>query len=214
MRQPRNKGDVSLLVLVGIVLLETGCSLIPGRIKAKGVTVQGVKDAGSPAILAASSAGTVIPLPVGSRVVVTKETALAAVPATKDAPAVAAVPAKEVTEVFPAGPTEYRKTEETVRADTGTVDTSIAARRIDAEENRPLLYGALALAVACGAFFWLKYPSPALMCAAGSVILFLAWKVSGLPQWFWGLAVLAGGGGVGLYLGHNRGLHEPVPPKN
>lgn len=191
-----------------ILLVLSGCSLMPARIKAKGVTVQGVKDAGSPANLATSSAGTVIPLPEGSKVTVTKESAVAA---TKETPA---QPAKEVTEIRPAGPTEYRKTEETVKADTGTVDTSVRKHEIDAEETRPLLYGAMALAVATGVFFWLKYPSPALMCAAGSVILFLAWKVSGLPSWFWVLAVVAGGGAAGLYFGHNRGLHEPVPKKD
>jgi hypothetical protein len=182
----------------------TGCWGV-GRIKAPGVSVQGVKDAGSPAILATSQAGEAVALPDGSRVIKTKTEAI---PATKDAPA---QPAKEVTEIIPAGPTVYTSTEKTVSASTGTIDTSIAARRIDAAENRILLYGALLMLVAAGVFFWLHYPSPALLCAAAAGVLFLCWKVANLPPWFWGIAVLAGAGAVGLYFGHERGEKNKQP---
>jgi len=190
-----------------VVLIFSGCSMLhrSGAIKAGPVTVQGVADAGKPATLATSNAGTVIPLPAGSIVTVTKESAIAA---TQAAPAVAA---KETTAIVPAGPTEYRKTEETVKADTGTVDTSIAARRIDAEESRPLLYAAIAAALAGGFFVYRAYPTPALCCGAASVVFFMAWKVSGLPSWFWAVGLAAMAGGAALYLGHKRGLYEPVP---
>lgn len=192
-------------------LLLCGCGMIPARIKAGPVTVQGVKDAGTGANLATSEAGTTIPLPAGSRVTVTKESAIAGQPATNDTPAVKAQPAKETTVIEPAGPTEYHKTESTIKADTGTVDTSIAAKRIDSAESRPLLYASILCALAGAFFVYRAYPTPALCCGAASVVFFMAWKVSGLPEWFWAVGLVAIAGGVALYLGHNRGLYEPVP---
>lgn len=186
-------------------LLLCGCGMIPARIKAGPVTVQGVKDAGKPATLATSEAGTVIPLPEGSKVTVTKYEPVAA---TQVAPA---QPAKEVTEITPAGPTEYHKTESKVDAQTGTVDTSIAVKKIDSAESRPLLYASILCALAGAFFVYRAYPTPALCCGAASVVFFMAWKVSGLPDWFWAIGLVAVAGGAALYLGHNRGLYEPVP---
>ena len=186
-------------------LLLCGCGMIPARIKAGPVTVQGVRDAGKPATLATSEAGTVIPLPEGSKVTVTKYEPVAA---TQAAPA---QPAKEVTEIVPSAPTEYRKQESTVKADTGTVDTSIAAKKIDSAESRPLLYASILCALAGAFFVYRAYPTPALCCGAASVVFFMAWKVSGLPDWFWAIGLVAVAGGAALYLGHNRGLYEPVP---
>ncbi len=130
------------------------------------------------------------------------------VAATKDAPA---RPAKEVTIISPAGPTEYRKTEETVKADTGTVDTSIKQHEIDVEASKPLLYASIAAALACGFFVYRAYPTPAICCGVASAVFFMAWKVSGLPTWFWAVGLAAVVGGVVLYIGHERGLYTPVP---
>jgi len=197
---------VGCFALLASALVFSGCAWFgAGRITSGGTTVQGVKDAGSPATIAKSDAGVSVALPQGSEVVVTKSEAI---PATDKTPA---VPAKEITSIRPNGPSEYHQTESKTAASTGTIDQSVALKKVEAAEDRILLYGALGLAVAGGIFFWLKYPSPALMCWAGAGISFLAWKVSGLPSWFWGLSVLAAGGGVGLYFGHNRGLYEPVP---
>lgn len=194
-----------LQIIAAFTMLLSGCAGV-GRIKLPGVSVTGVPDAGKPAQVATSSAGVSVPLPEGSKVVITKSEAVAATPS---APA---IPAKETTEIIPAGPTEYHQTESTVKADTGTVDTSIASKRIEAQESRPLLYAAIGAALAAGFFVYRAYPTPAICCGAASVVFFMAWKVSGLPSWFWavGLAAIVGGGA--LWLGHNRGLYEPVPP--
>jgi hypothetical protein len=130
---------------------------------------------------------------------VTKSEAMGA---TKETPA---QPAREVTVIKPGAPTEYHKTESIVKADTGTVDTSIAEKKIEAGESRPLLYAALACLAGAGFFIWAKYPTPALCCGAAAIILFLAWKLAGLPEWFYVVGLLAAGAGVFLYIGHEKG---------
>ena len=193
------------ILFSGTFWVLVGCNLMRGRIALPGASVTAVKDAGSPATVAQSNAGVSVPLPAGSVVTVTKSEAL---PATKETPA---QPAKEITEIRPAGPTEYHKTEQTVAAQTGTVDTSIREHQIDAQESRPLLYAAIASALAAGFFVWRAYPTPAICCGVAAVVFFMAWKMAGLPEWFWaiGLAAIVGGGA--LWLGHERGLYTPVP---
>lgn len=193
------------VALIACCFAFSGCSLMRGWIKSGGTTVQGVKDAGKAATLETTNAGSSVPLPAGSTVTVTKTES---VPATADKPA---IPATEQTVIAPGGATEWKKTEVAVKADTGTVDTSIRKHEIDAEESRPLLYAAIIAALAAGFFVYRAYPTPAICCGVASVVFFLAWKVSGLPSWFWaiGLAAIIGGGA--LYLGHERGLYTPVP---
>jgi hypothetical protein len=204
-----------LLVAAIAILLSSGCQAFKrgGRIKSAGTVVQGIPDAGKPATLATSNAGTTVPLAAGSTITVTRIDPVPATPATKDTPAVPAQPAKEVTVIVPSAPTEYHKTETTVKADTGTVDTTIATRKIDAAESRPLLYAAIVAALAAGFFVWASYPTPAIACGIASVVFFMAWKLSGLPDWFYVLGAVAAAVGVSIYLGHNRGLYEPVPTK-
>lgn len=158
-----------------------------------------MKDAGKPATLNTTDARESLPIPAGSTVTVTE---IPAVAATATAPA---QPARRITEFKPSAPTEWQKFDTSVSANTGTVDTSIAAKRIDSEESRPLLYAALASLVGAGVCLYLRYPTPALMCGGGAVVFFLAWKVSGMPPWFHviGVAALAGAGF--LYLGHEKG---------
>ena len=174
-------------------------------IKAGNVAVMGVQDAGKPATLATTESGESVPLPVGSKITITKTEAVAA---TKEAKA---EPAKEVTEILPSEPTTWTKKATTVNADTGTVDISIATKRIDAQEARPLLYAALAAAIAAGFFVYMAYPTPALACGIASAVFFMAWKVSGLPDWFWAVGLLACGVGVAMYLGHERGEQKSLP---
>lgn len=190
-------------------LLLPGCSLFNrgGAIKGNGVTVQGIPDAGKPATLVTTDAGEAVALPAGSTVTITKTEAA---PATKDTPA---KPATEVTAITPSGPTVWHKTEKTVNADTGTVDTSIAAKKIDASESRPLLYSAIVAALAAGFFVWASYPTPAIACGVASAVFFMAWKLSDLPDWFYVLGAVAAAAGIAIYLGHKRGLYEPVPEK-
>lgn len=190
-------------------LLLTGCQLFNrgGAIKSGGVTVQAQPDAGKPATLSTAEAGTSMAIPAGSVIKVTQTDAQ---PATKDKPA---TPAVTVTEIVPSAPTEIRHTEKTVQADSGTVDTSVAMKKIEAAESRVLLYAAIGCALAAGFFVWAQYPTPAIACGVGAVVLFMAWKLSDLPDWFYVIGLLAAAGGVAIYLGHKRGLYEPVPPK-
>ncbi len=200
-------------LLIALCLLLAGCHNAPA-ITAAGVTVTAPKDAGKPATLATSNASEVLPLPTGTRIVVTETEATKPILSPTGAVTAPAQPAVKVTEIVPGGPTEWRKTEATVAADTGVVDTTIATRKIDAAESRPLLYAALAAAAAAGFFVWAHYPTPAMACAVAAIVFFMAWKVSGLPSWFWAVGLLAAGVGAALYLGHERGekhAAEKVP---
>lgn len=146
-----------------------------------------------------------MPLPAGSKLTVTKIEPMAAIPATDGYKEVPAQPAREITEVVLPKETEWRKTGTRIQANTGTVDTSIAKHRIDAAENRYLLFASLGAAIAAGFFLYIKYPTPALICGAASVVFFLAWKLADLPDWFYVVGV---GGLVGafcLWRGHERG---------
>jgi uncharacterized membrane protein AbrB (regulator of aidB expression) len=146
-------------------------------------------------------------------VVVTKIEAMQFIPATVGRPEQAAQPAKEITEVVLAASSVWTKTDETVKAQTGTVDNSVAIRRVEAEESRILLYVAMACMVMAGVFFWLHFPSPAMLCVGSAVVLFLAWKVSNLPPWFYAIAVAAVAIGAGLYFGYTRGEKDAAHPK-
>lgn len=203
LRSPFAQGLAFGAVILAWVLFITGCGTI-ARIKAGPVQVSGVKD-GTPTTLATSTAGESVALPAGSSVVITERLAVPAQPATVNAPAMPAQPALVVTEIRPAAATEWRKTASTVTADTGGVDVSIAAKKVDAAEARPLLYAALACMAAAGFFVWASYPTPAIACAAAAAVFFMAWKMTGLPDWFWALGLLAAGVGAALYFGHERG---------
>lgn len=194
-------------ILISACLLAAGCAVFRKQpaIAAPGVTVTAPADSGKPATLDTAKAGESLPIPAGSRLTVTKFGAVAFIPATVNAPEQPAQPAKEVVQIDLGGASVWTKTAETVRADTGTVDTSVAKAKIEAAESRILLYAALGCLVVAGAFFWMHYPTPAMLAAAASGVLFLCWKVSGLPPWFWGVAVAALAIGGGLYFGHERG---------
>lgn len=192
-------------------LLLCGCSWLPAKIHVGDATVSAPKDAGTPAVLETRAAGETLALPAGSAVTVTKTEPIAAIAATPNAPAVAAQPAKEVTEVHLTAPTVWQKTANTVSASTGTIDQTIAAKRIDAEESRPLLYAALASLVAAGFFIWRAYPTPALICAGAAVVFFIAWKVSGVPDWLWAAGAIALAAAGFLYIGHEKGLKSKTP---
>lgn len=191
-----------LLPVIALCLL-SGCSLFNrgGKISTGGVTVTAQPDAGKPATLSTAEAGTSMAIPAGSTIKVTQTEATPSAPATT------------VTEIVPSAPTEIRHTEKKVNADSGTVDTSVALKKIEAAESRVLLYAALACVVAAGFFIWAQYPTPAMACGAGAVIFFLSWKASGLPDWFWACGAVAVCVGIAIYLGHKRGLYEPVPEK-
>ena len=180
-----------------------GCQTT-AKVRTKLAEVIAVKDAGKPASVDTVTAGESLPIPAGSRLTLTKVSALPFIPATVSAPEQAAQPAREVTQVELAGPSVWTRDAETVSAQSGTIDQSVALRKVEAAESRVLLYAALACLVGAGVFFWAHYPTPALLCAGASGVCFAAWKVSGLPSWFWAVAVAAVGIGAGLYFGFER----------
>ncbi len=198
---------IKVIALLLSVVSLSGCAMLKrtGSIKIPGASVVGVQDAGKPATLASDVKWEGMVLPKGSSLTLTKFQALAGQPASTSGPAIQAQPAKEVAQITVSENTEWKRSENIIKADTGTVDTSIAAKRIESEESRPLLYAALASIVGAGVCLWLKYPTPALICGASSVVFFLAWKVSGLPSWFWAVGAVGLAGAAALYLGHEKG---------
>jgi len=195
----------------------TGCAAFggAGKLKIGDNTVTPVANAGKPASLATFNAGEYLPLSAGSRFTITKYKAVAGHPATKDTPAIAPQPEKEVTEIIPASDTQWQKTEASVKADSGAIDQSVALKKVEVGESRPLLYASLACLVGAAFFIWAKYPTPALCCGAAAVVLFMAWKLADLPPWFYVIGLLAAGAGVFLYLGHEKGekhAAENKPP--
>jgi hypothetical protein len=200
----------STLVIIGVFTL-SGCHYFQkGTIRAGGSTVIGVPDAGKPATLAQDTSVGTLPLPAGSRLVMTKWEPVAWHAATDTSPEVKAQPGREVTEVFLSRDTQWRKDETHIQADTGTVDTSIAQHRIDVAEDRILLFVSIGAAVLGGVFLYLKYPTPALICGCAAVVFFMAWRLSGLPPWFHVLGFAGLAAAVFMWLGHRRGEHDGV----
>ena len=193
---------LSLLVTFGVLFfllwLLTGCKTV-GRITAGAATVIGVQDAGKPATLATGETKQEVTLPANSPVSVTR---IEAVPATDKPPF---QPAREVFAFTPTKPTQWQATTNTLQADTGTVDTTIAMHKINAAENRNLLWASLGAALLAGVAVWFKYPTPALICGAASAVFFLAWKLAELPSWFWVIGVAAVVAAIFLYIGHEKG---------
>jgi hypothetical protein len=175
-----------------------------GLIKSGNVTVAAVGDAGKPGELHTSDRKESLPIPAGSKTVVTKTEAT---PATDKTPF---KPRTEVTEITFNGPTEWQKFDTSVSANTGTVDTSVALKKVESAESRPLLYAAIASLLAAGFFLYRAYPTPAFACGGAAVVFFIAWKASGLPDWFWAVGACALAGAVALYLGHERGEKAAV----
>lgn len=198
---------VVLALVAALTFLFSGCALTKGRIKGHGVTVQGPKDGNNVSLAQEQSTG-VLPLPAGSTVTVTKFGAVAWEPAINGRPEVRAQPAREVTEVTLSRDTTWRKDETKIAADTGVVDQTVALKRIQAGENRYLLFAAIGAAVAALLFVYIKYPTPALMCGAASVVFFLAWKLADLPDWFYLVGIVGAAGAVFLWRGYERKENE------
>lgn len=179
-----------------------------GQIKTPSGTVIGVPEAGKPATLNSDTKVDTITLPAGTNVTTVKESALASIPATDTTPAQPARPARETTTFTLWKDAKWEKTQTEVAASTGTIDTDVAKHKIDTQAAQPLLYAALASLVAAGFFVYRAYPTPAIICGGASVVFFLAWKASGLPDYFWAIGAIALAAAAFLYIGHNRGLTE------
>lgn len=188
------KGLVSIL----ICLVCSGCSLLQrtGLIKSKGVSVAAVADAGKPATLNTSDGHESVPIPKDTTVTITEHEATPTAPAYK------------VTELHFNSPTEWQKFNTTVAANTGTVDTSVAEKKIEVQAAQPLLYAAILGVLGAIIFVYLHYPTPAMLCGASAGLFFLAWRLSDLPSWVWALAAAAIATGVGMYFAHSRGLSD------
>lgn len=183
-----------LVLAVGGLILLSGCSL-PGRrgsIKAGPVAVQGVANAGTPAMLATDEEGESIEIPAGSELLITETAAIEARPATSTAPAIEARPAvKETALVFP-GTSHWRRNRATVRADTGTIDTTVAKHSLDIAERRWLLWAAIGcgvggLVVRSMLPTWPSLSNGLLLAAVAAGV---SWKLAEVPAWLW-LGIIA-----------------------
>lgn len=206
MSKPAAQLCLWVILTVAACLLFGGCSLFQkkGVISSGGVSVAAVGDAGKPGELHTSNGAEKVPIPTGSTITVKKTEAI---PATDKTPF---QPAVEWTEVKLNGPSYWERTKADVTASTGTVDTSVALKKVESAESRPLLYAAIASLLACGFFLYRAYPTPAFACGGAAVVFFLAWKVSGIPDWMWAVGAMALAGAVALYLGHERGEKAAV----
>lgn len=181
---------VSLLLLTPAL---TGCQLLKtaGFIRSGKTTVQAVRDAGTPAVLNTSTAGESVILPVGTKISTTETERLPARPATAEEAAKPELPATKVTVVELSKDTEWKRTEATVQANTGAVDTSVALHRIDVASRIWLLW----VAIGCGiAGIVLKSMLPAWPGLSNGLLIaapaaFAAWKFADVPSWAWALVL-------------------------
>lgn len=199
--------SVWLGCLLGCQAFKNAVTPSVGSIETQTASIVGVKDAGKAATLDSTNAGEVLEIPKGTTVVVTKTEA---VPATEKTPF---LPAVERFEYKFESPTVWKRTESKVNASTGTTDTTIATKRIEAEEAKPLLWASMGAMVGVGIFIWLQYPTAAFICGGAALVFFLAWKVSGLPDWFYVIGAVGLAAAAFLYLGHEKGEKASTPSK-
>ncbi len=182
----------------------TGCSLIQGRgtIKTQDATVIGPRDAGKSPMVDSDKKSDTITLPPQTTVTMTK---FEAIPATSTTPF---QPAREMTVFTAPFEVKWDRTQSSVHAESGTIDTSITKARIQAEESRILLYAAIGAAIIAGFFIYKGYPGPAFMSGCAAAVFMMAWKVSNMPDWAWGIGAVGIAAAVFLYLGHERGSNS------
>ena len=176
----------ALTVLVAVLL--AGCASMP-RVRLGKLEASAPKDTGKPAVVASDVTTTEVAIPEGTTLEEVGSTELTE---------------KPLRLTF-SKPSTMRIVREQQSATTGTVDTSAAIRRIDNTARQPLLYASIGAMVGAVLFLFLKYPTPALLCGAASVVFFAAWQAAGLPPWFWIIGAIAIAGGVALWIGHERG---------
>jgi len=187
---------IALILAVLLVVYLSGCKTV-GRIRDGKTLITGVADAGKPATLATGESKQEVIIPAATPVSVTK---IEAVPATDTTPF---QPAREVFSFTPPKETRWQAVSSTLRADTGTVDTSVAKHRIDVAERRWLLW----TAIACGiGGLVLKSMLPAWPGLSNGLLLAallaaVAWKLADVPAWLWLVAI---GVVVFIALGYKR----------
>lgn len=183
-----------LLLLVSVSLIAS-CAHIPRVQLSGGTSAAAPRDNGSPATANEATTTSTIVIPKDS--IVTAPTGTTGgIAGVVQAPPITATLAKD---------SELRVVSTAATASSGTIDTTVATRRIDVAARAPLLYAAIASVVAAGVMIFLKYPTPALCCGGAAIVFFLAYQLSNLPSWFWAVGLAAGVAGVALYFGHERG---------
>ncbi len=175
----------------------SGCAMfrVP-RIKVPGIEVQAPKDAGKPASLNTSDAKETLTIPPGSRFILKQKEAL---PATSERPA---QPAESVVEIEPSAAMQWAKAVNSISADTGTVDTSVALARVKSDERKPLLYMAIIATLVGLGLMYFRFPSLAVMAFIGAGLFGLAWWFDRISGWTGGLCLCCALAGVVYY---NRG---------
>lgn len=171
-----------------------------GTIRSGETRVVGVPDAGKPATLESAQTKSGVTIPAKTPVEITR---YEAVPATGEAPF---QPAREEVRFVPTFDTRLDSVSTSLSANTGTVDTTVALKKIQAAENRYLLFAAIGAAALAAFFVYIQYPTPAMMAAGAAIIFFLAWRLSDLPSWFYVVGVGAAVAGVVMWRAHERGL--------
>lgn len=183
-----------LLLSLGsaLIVLFAGCMLrgprvsIPDNGILAGGEATAPKNNGTPATVASSGEETRMEVAAGSTVTETTIDAQPAVPATPDTPAQPAQPRTVVREVHLSAPTAIVQKAQHVQTSTGTIDTAVALRKVQAAESRWLLWAA----IGCGIGGLVvrsmlpAWPSLSNGLFAGAVCAFIAWKFSDLPAWF------------------------------
>lgn len=182
-------------VLLLLLLALASCKALP-RITFGKASVTGVADAGKPATLVQGETKTSFAVPAGTQMQTVK---VEASPTT---------PAKETTTWNFSAPTKFEIDASTLKADTGTVDTSVAQHKIDVESKQPLLYFAGACLVLCATMMYFDHPTAAMMCGAAAGIVFAAWRMPDLPEWFWMVGVACVVGGLCLAFGHAKATKQ------
>lgn len=105
--------------------------------------------------------------------------------------------------VFPS-PFEIAMESTRTIANTGTINTKVAEKEVDAKAKQPFLHGVMA-AIALGVIFvWRGYPTPAILCGVAAAILFACWRLADLPTWVWGVSVAVVALSAGIYFGYER----------
>lgn len=195
-----------------IVVLLSGCSILPvwlgGKrmpsLKVGNTVVTPPADVGKAATIDQKEGHSSLAIPAGTQVTVTRTDPQEAM---GDKPA---MPGTTVTAYRFDKPSEFLAFDTTIRANSGTVDTSVAIHAQDVASKRPLLYAAIASALGAVVSLFLKFPTPALLCGIASAVFFASWKLADMPWWIWGIGVAAVGVAAGIHFGFHRGEREPV----
>lgn len=189
---------MKLLAAIFAVLILAACSTLP-RIRIGKAEVQAPKDAGTPATMAQGEVRTGLAIPPNTKVSIVK---VEAIPATADTPA---RPATQTLTFDFSQASEFIETANTLAASTGTIDTTVAKKRIDTESKAPLLWAGIACLGVGVVLFVLKWPGPALLCGIGSGVFFAAWKIADIPWW---VGLLAVGAAVFLVVGYLKSQQD------